>query len=206
MKICSLASLLLLFLLLGTVHALPVYAAEAWSLLGADSDAPLSMAQRREIARDLTVRLQTLRSRVPLQAPNEAEAVRQQLASLGDLTLASEQRGRFFLSLPYQHYQLVELLDGASAELDCIEGAHNEAAEHTCWARLATIYLSEERLGLGISTLRAAKRLPRDDDLPRAAQDPRVWYSEFGRGILRRIITPWLAAQAAVPQAIGDNP
>lgn len=173
-------------------------AAEAWSLLGLDSDAPLNRAERISIANDLAVRLETLRRHVPMQKPDAAEAVRGQLDTLDDMTLASEQRGRFFLSLDYQHYQLLELLDGARTELECIRTTGNAALEHTCWARLATIYLSEERLELGIGTLRAARLLPKDDDMPRPAQDPRVWYGEFGRGIVRRVLTPWLSAQVEV--------
>lgn len=173
-------------------------AAEAWSLLGLDSDAPLTRIERISIANDLASRLETLRRHVPMQKPDAAEGVRSRLDTLDDMTLASEQRGRFFLSLDYQHYQLLELLDGARAELECIRTTGSEALEHTCWARLATIYLSEERLELGIGTLRAARLLPKDDDMPRPAQDPRVWYGEFGRGILRRVLTPWLSAQIEV--------
>ncbi len=183
----------------------PVSAAEAWSLLGLDSVAPLARAERLAIAEDLIRRLDTLRKRVPMQKPDDAEAVRQQLDSLDDMTLSSERRGRFFLSLPYQHYQLLELLNSAREELECVRTMELVAVEHGCWARLASIYLSEERLELGIGTLRAVRLLPKDDDMPRPAQDPRVWYGEFGRGIVRRVLTPWIQTlgiaeqQAVVP-------
>lgn len=186
-------------------------ATEAWSLLGLDSDEPLTRTERRDVAEDLIRRLDTLRSRVPMQKPDDAEDVRQQLDTLDDMTLASERRGRFFLSLPYQHYQLLELLNGARQELECIRTMELPAVEHACWARLATIYLSEERLELGVSTLRAARLLPKDDDMPRPAQDPRVWYGEFGRGIVRRVLTPWIqglgvAEQQAVQPAAAEPP
>jgi hypothetical protein len=183
-----------------------VHATEAWSLLGLESDSALSRVDRLAIAEDLTRRLEILRRRVPMQQPDDAEAVRRQLTNLDDMTLASERRGRFFLSLPYQHYQLLELLDGAKQELDCVLTMEIPEVEHACWARLATIYLSEERLELGVGTLRAARLLPKDDDMPRPAQDPRVWYDEFGRGIVRRILTPWIQAQGVAAMAAAAHP
>ena len=172
----------------------PLCAAQAWMLLDADTDAGLVADDRKQVAEDLLSRLEQLRSRIPAQSPADVEAIEKRLASLDDLTLASERRGRFFLSLDYQHYQLVQLLDDARQQLGCIIEATREETELACWSRLAQIYLAEERIGLGLSTLRAARRLPRDDDMPTSAQDPLVWYSEFGRGILRRIITPWLTS------------
>ncbi|MBM4205699.1 MAG: hypothetical protein FJ194_16365 [Gammaproteobacteria bacterium] len=191
---------LVLAALLGVLSP-PAVGGEAWSLLGLDSDDPLSRADRLDISEDLIRRLDILRRRVPMQKPDEAEEVRQQLTSLDDMTLASERRGRFFLSLPYQHYQLLELLDGARQELECIRTMEIPEVEHACWARLATIYLSEERLELGVGTLRAARLLPKDDDMPRPAQDPRVWYGEFGRGVVRRVLTPWIQMQGEAAQA-----
>ena len=188
-------------LMLGLLMSASVSGEQAWTLLGADTDAALNQSERRQVAEDLGSRLEVLRSKVPLQSPADRTAVEERLAKLGDIALASERRGRFFLSLDYQHYQLAQLLDGASDQLRCIREATNESVELTCWSRLAQIYLAEERLGIGLSTLRAARLLPRDDKMPTSAQDPTVWYTEFGRGILRRIITPWLEAQSATTGA-----
>jgi len=183
-------------LLLGLLMSGSVFGEQAWTLLGADTDAGLDQTERRQIAEDLGSRLEVLRSKIPAQSPGDKTSVEKRLDSLGDMALASERRGRFFLSLDYQHYQLTQLLDGASEQLRCIRETGVESVELTCWARLAQIYLAEERLGIGLSTLRAARLLPRDDKMPTSAQDPSVWYTEFGRGILRRIITPWLAAHS----------
>ncbi len=183
-------------LVLGLLMSGSVFGEQAWALLGADTDAALNQGERRQVAEDLGSRLEVLRSKVPLQSPADRTSVEERLAKLGDIALASERRGRFFLSLDYQHYQLAQLLDGASEQLRCIREATKESIELTCWSRLAQIYLAEERLGIGLSTLRAARLLPRDDKMPTSAQDPTVWYTEFGRGILRRIITPWLDAHS----------
>ncbi len=188
-------------LVLGLLMSGSVFGEQAWTLLGADVDAALNQSERRQVAEDLGSRLEVLRSKVPLQSPADRTSVEERLAKLGDVALASERRGRFFLSLDYQHYQLAQLLDGASEQLRCIREATNESIELTCWSRLAQIYLAEERLGIGLSTLRAARLLPRDDKMPSSAQDPTVWYTEFGRGILRRIITPWLEAHSTTTGA-----
>lgn len=188
-------------LVLGLLMSGSVFGEQAWTLLGADVDAALNQSERRQVAEDLGSRLEVLRSKVPLQSPADRTSVEERLAKLGDVALASERRGRFFLSLDYQHYQLAQLLDGASEQLRCIREATDESIELTCWSRLAQIYLAEERLGIGLSTLRAARLLPRDDKMPSSAQDPTVWYTEFGRGILRRIITPWLEAHSTTTGA-----
>jgi hypothetical protein len=36
--------------------------------------------------------------------------------------------------------------------------------------------------------------------MPRPAQDPRVWYGEFGRGIVRRVLTPWIQGLGVAEQ------
>ncbi len=170
-----------------------VHADDAWLLIDVDDAAVLERAERMAIAEDLGARLAVIRSVVPLQSDADKAKVEARMQRLDDEALGSSGRGRFFLSVDYQHYQLLELLRQAAAALDCIYQAASEAKEMHCWAQLASIYLAEERMELGLATLRRRHLMPRDDDMPRVAQDPRVWYTEFGRGILRGIITPYLA-------------
>ncbi|MEZ5596596.1 MAG: hypothetical protein R3E84_09420 [Pseudomonadales bacterium] len=190
-------SLFSLTVILYALSPFPAGAADAWTLIDTQRHDELARVDRLQIAADLIGRLDLLLAHIPRQSPREAEKVADRLATLDAPGRSTEHRGRFFLSTAYQHYQLVALLNDARSSLACATAATAEAAEMNCWARAADAYLAEERIDVGVATLRAARLLPRDDDMPRNAQDPRVWYTEFGRGILRRIITPWLAALAA---------
>ena len=174
-------------------------ARDAWLLIDIEEDAALSRAQRVAIAEDLGARLAVIRSVVPEQSPDRRARVERRLAELdADEKVGNSSRGRFFLSRDYQHYQLLELLALAAERLNCVLGAEDAVMQEMgCWAQLASVYLAEERLQLGLSTLRRSRMIPRDDDMPRVAQDPRVWYSQFGRGILRGIVTPYLKASSA---------
>ena len=174
-------------------------ARDAWLLIDIEEDAALSRAQRVAIAEDLGARLAVIRSVVPEQPPDRRARVERRLAELdADEKVGNSSRGRFFLSREYQHYQLLELLEMAADRLNCVLGAEGSVMQEMgCWAQLASVYLAEERLQLGLSTLRRSRLIPRDDDMPRVAQDPRVWYSQFGRGILRGIVTPYLKASSA---------
>ncbi len=176
-------------------------ARDAWKLVDIEGDTLPAKAERIGIKDDLRARLAVMFSIVPEQTPRQREKVETRLAKIDDEDLGSSSRGRFFLSLDYQHYQLRELLDDADSRLKCISTALKEdaiAMEMSCWAQLATVYLAEERLALGLSTLRRRNVIPRDDDMPRVAQDPRVWYAEFGRGIVRGIVTPYLKQASGV--------
>ncbi len=169
------------------------HASDAWLLIDIEEKAALDRGERVAIAEDLGARLAVIRSVVPLQSDADRAKVEARMRRLDDEALGSSGRGRFFLSVDYQHYQLLELLQQAATALDCIYQAASEAQEMYCWSQLASIYLAEERMELGLATLRRRHLIPRDDDMPRVAQDPRVWYAEFGRGILRGIISPYLA-------------
>ena len=188
MKCARLAAGVWLLVCFGKVHA-----GDAWLLIDIDEHANLDRVERLSIAEDLGARLAVIRSVVPQQSAADRAKVEARMRRLDDEALGSSGRGRFFLSVDYQHYQLLDMLQQAAAALDCIYRAASEAQEMHCWSRLASIYLAEERMELGLATLRRRHLIPRDDDMPRVAQDPRVWYAEFGRGILRGIISPFLA-------------
>ena len=50
----------------------------------------------------------------------------------------------------------------------------------------------KSRLDLALSMLRRARLIPKDGHMPVTAQDPEVWYGEYGRGILQYILIPYL--------------
>ena len=189
-------TLAIALLLIGVGAGLSARAADAaWQLVDVEGDRQMERPQRLAIAQDLAARLAVLQSVVPRQAESQQNKVRERLERMDDSDLGSTSRGRFFMSVAYQHYQLAELLSEAQNQIACILRAPSVAVEMHCWAQLASTYLSEERIELGLSTLRSHRMVPRDDDVPRVAQDPRVWYTEFGRGIVRGIVTPYLASQ-----------
>ena len=110
---------------------------------------------------------------------------------------SSRRRSRLYLSRPYQHYQLRELIQETQADLTCLNDATKPIErEMQCWAQLAGRLLEEERFRVGLSVLRNARIVPSDGDMPVLAQDPTVWYGEYARGIVESIVVPWLTQAA----------
>ena len=61
-----------------------------------------------------------------------------------------------------------------------------------CWTQASVLLMDEETINISLSVLRQGRMMPRDEDMPVKAQDPKVWYGEYGRGIVRHIIRPYL--------------
>ena len=154
---------------------------------------------RAHLADDLLGRIQMLAAVIPPISANDLERVRREQAELDALGDAAPPRrlSRHYLSRRYQHSVVLELLENTQGALGCAARSERITAEMACWARASAYLLQEERLDLGLNVLRQARMLPRDEDMPVKAQDPVVWYGEYGRGVLNHILIPYLESRAA---------
>ena len=171
----------------------------AWELIHPKSFDWRQPGHRRAVARDLARRLNLLASVVPPQSPAQRTLVLEEMTELQRLGAEAtpRRRGRLYMSRGYQHFRLMELIGETRADLDCILNAVSIHEEMHCWSRAALHFGDEARLDLALSMLRRARLMPKDDHMPVAAQDPEVWYGEYGRGILEHILVPYLADAAA---------
>jgi len=184
--------------LLLTSAAPATAAVNAWELIHPKALDWRQAAHRRAIAQDLLARLNQLASVVPAQSVGQRKRVLEELAELDQMgTSASpRRRSRLYMSRGYQHYRLLELIDATYADLQCILSATDIRDEMGCWGRAALHFGDESVLDLALSMLRNARLIPKDGHMPVTAQDPAVWYEEYGRGILQHILVPYLAADA----------
>ena len=168
--------------------------ASAWDLVHPTGFAWEDKTSRAQLAGDLLGRVQILSAVIPPMEPSELEKLRSEqakLAALGD-DASPRRRGRLYLSKRFQHQSLLELVDQTLGALSCAANSRLMASEMACWAAASALLLEEDRLDLGLNILREARMIPRDEDMPVTAQDPVVWYGEYGRGILNFILIPYL--------------
>ena len=153
---------------------------------------------RTAIARDLLRRLNLLASVVPEQSTEQRTHVLGEMEALDKLGTEAppRRRSRLFMSRGYQHYRLLELIEETRSDLECVLAAAGIREEMHCWSLAAQHFGDEARLDLALSMLRSARLIPKDGQMPVTAQDPEVWYGEYGRGILQHIIVPYLADAA----------
>ena len=192
-------------LLLAAVVAAPcsplaAASVDAWELIHPKSFDWREEPQRKAIARDLLRRLDLLASVVPPQSPEQRALVLDEMAELANLggEASPRRRSRLYMSRGYQHYRLLQLIGETRDDLQCILGATDVPGEMHCWSLAAQHFGDEARLDLALSMLRSARLIPRDGQMPVTAQDPEVWYGEYGRGILQYILVPYLADAATV--------
>ena len=178
---------------------------DAWELIHPKTFDWREASHRRAIAGDLSRRLNQLASVVPLQSSAQQTLVLDEVAALDRLgTEASpRRRSRLYMSRGYQHFRLLELIAETRADLQCILAAAHIREEMHCWSLAAQHFGDEARLDLALSMLRRARLIPKDGQMPVTAQDPEVWYGEYGRGILQYILVPYLEDQSrrATPAA-----
>lgn len=155
-------------------------------------------AHRKAVASDLQQRLSRLASVVPVQSSSQRDRVLDEMAELDRMgtDASSRRRSRLYMSRGYQHLRLLELIGETEADLECIVAAADIREEMHCWSLAAQHFGDEARLDLALSMLRSARLIPRDGNMPVTAQDPEVWYGEYGRGILQYILVPYLADAA----------
>ena len=200
-----------MLLLVGVLAApwVPVAAAavDAWELIHPKTFDWRQEPQRKAIGNDLLLRLNLLASVVPSQSPEQQALVIGEMAELERLgTEASpRRRSRLYMSRHYQHYRLLELIGETRQNLECIQGATDVPGEMHCWSLAAQHFGDETRLDLALSMLRSARLIPKDGQMPVTAQDPEVWYGEYGRGILKYIVVPYLADAAAGAESATDR-
>ncbi len=171
---------------------------DAWELIHPKAFDWQQPRHRTAIAKDLLRRLNLLASVVPSQSSEKRAHVLNEMKALNQLgtEAAPRRRSRLFMSRGYQHYRLLELIEETRSNLDCVLAAGDIREEMHCWSLAAQHFGDEQRLDLALSMLRSARLIPKDGQMPVAAQDPEVWYGEYGRGILQFIIVPYLADAA----------
>lgn len=171
----------------------------AWDLVHPRNFDWQDRAARAQMASDLLGRIQMLAAVIPPLSAADLERIQLEQAELEALGESASPRrlGRHYLSRRYQHRVVLELVDNTQGALSCAASSELIAAEMACWARASAYLLQEDRLDLGLSVLREARMVPRDEDMPVKAQDPVVWYGEYGRGVVNHILIPYLENQAA---------
>jgi len=174
---------------------------DAWELISPTHFDWRQLAHRRAIAADLLTRLELLADVIPPLSPRQEAQVVNEIAELQRLTpgVDAQRRSRLYMSRRYQHFRLLELLDDARSHLQCAMTAERQDEEMRCWSLASVNFGEEAKLDLALSMLRRARMIPKDGALPLKAQDPAVWYGEYGRGLLKHILMPHLAEQAAKP-------
>jgi hypothetical protein len=153
---------------------------------------------RRRIAQDLISRVGLLAAVVPEQSVEQQQQLEQTAAALDALGdgATPRQRSRLYLSRAYQHRRLLDLLANTLAALDCVKTSTDLREEMHCWSQASVLLMDEETMDVALTVLRSARMVPRDEDMPVKAQDPKVWYGEYGRGIVRYIVKPFLQSLA----------
>lgn len=183
--------------------ALPVEAGaaagiDAWELISPVHFDWRERSHRRAIAEDLLARLNLLADVIPPLSPQQEAQVANEMAELQrmDPDADTRRRSRLYMSRRYQHFRLLELLKDTRRNLQCVIAAARVSEEIRCWSLASVNFGDEAKLDLALSMLRSARLIPKDGAMPVKAQDPSVWYGEYGRGILKHILTPYLAEQA----------
>ena len=171
---------------------------DAWELISPAHFDWRERPHRRAIADDLLVRLNLLAGVIPPLSPQQEAQVANEMAELQrmDPDADTRRRSRLYMSRRYQHFRLLELLEDTRRNLECVIAAARISEEMRCWSLASVNFGDEAKLDLALSMLRSARMIPRDGAMPVKAQDPSVWYGEYGRGILKHILTPYLAEQA----------
>ena len=183
-----------IWVLLAQPHAHAQSSASAWDLVHPTGFDWQDKVSRTQLAGDLLKRVEILAAVIPPMTSSALEKLRSEqakVASLGD-DASPRRRGRLYLSKRFQHQSLLELVDQTLGALSCAANSRKVASEMACWAQASAFLLEEDRLDLGLNILREARMVPRDEDMPVTAQDPVVWYGEYGRGILRYILIPYM--------------
>ena len=171
---------------------------DAWELISPTHLDWRERPHRRAIAEDLLVRLNLLADVIPPLSPQQEAQVANEMAELQrmDPDADTRRRSRLYMSRRYQHFRLLELLEDTRRNLQCVIAAARVSEEMRCWSLASVNFGDEAKLDLALSMLRSARLIPKDGAMPVKAQDPSVWYGEYGRGILKHILTPYLAEQA----------
>ena len=171
---------------------------DAWELISPAQFDWRERPHRRAIAEDLLVRLNLLADVIPPLSPQQEAQVANEMAELQrmDPDADTRRRSRLYMSRRYQHFRLLELLEDTRRNLQCVIAAAQVSEEMRCWSLASVNFGDEAKLDLALSMLRSARLIPKDGAMPVKAQDPSVWYGEYGRGILKHILTPYLAEQA----------
>ena len=180
---------------------------DAWELISPNYFDWRQPAHRHAIAEDLLARLNLLAGVIPPLSPRQEAQVTNEMAELQrmDPAFDARRRGRLYMSRRYQHFRLLELLDDTRHNLQCVMAAARISEEMRCWSLASVNFGEEAKLDLALSMLRSARLIPKDGAMPVKAQDPSVWYGEYGRGILKHIITPYLAERAIKDGALNEG-
>jgi hypothetical protein len=193
MKYFGLCVLALLLTLQVPVRAQSV---SAWDLVHPTGFDWQIKSHRQLVAKDLGFRVRLLAAVVPAQSEEQRQQLKATVATLDALgdEATPRQRSNLYLSRAFQHRRLLDLLANTLTSLSCTRAAQDINKEMLCWSEVSVYLMDEETVDIALTVLRSARMIPRDEDMPVKAQDPKVWYGEYGRGIVRYIIKPYLRA------------
>ncbi|MFP6814436.1 MAG: hypothetical protein VB948_12685 [Pseudomonadales bacterium] len=193
MKYFGLCVLALLLTLQVPVRAQSV---SAWDLVHPTGFDWQIKSHRQLVAKDLGSRVRLLAAVVPAQSEEQRQQLKATVATLDALgdEATPRQRSNLYLSRAFQHRRLLDLLANTLTSLSCTRAAQDINKEMLCWSEVSVYLMDEETVDIALTVLRSARMIPRDEDMPVKAQDPKVWYGEYGRGIVRYIIKPYLRA------------
>jgi hypothetical protein len=176
----------------------------AWDLVHPNRFDWQIKVHRQRVAADLISRVGVLAAIVPEQSAEQQRQLGETEAAieaLGDAA-SPRQRSRLYLSRAYQHRRMLDLLSATLKALDCVRAAEEISTEMYCWAQVSGSLMEEETMDVALTVLRNARMIPRDEDMPVKAQDPKIWYGEYGRGIVRHIVTPYLRKLSASDRTV----
>lgn len=177
------------------------WTASAWDLIAPSELNAESKVHRDAVAQDLKQRLSLLIDLLSEPNPQELQRLERDELRLASGSGDARDKTALQLSVTYQHRGLVLRMRAIERSLDCVVESKQIATEMYCWAQTSLLLGDEESLRLALGTLRSAKRLPSNKDLPALVRSPEVWYTTYARGILEFIITPYLERVAATQNA-----
>ncbi len=179
--------------------AIGAQSVSAWDLVYPSNFDWEIRTHRLRVANDLASRVSLLVAVVPKQTEEESARLREteQALEARGADASPRERSRLYLSRAYQHRRLLELLADTLDALECVRSAQEMPREVHCWTQAAVNLMDEETVDVALTVLRDARMVPRDEDMPVKAQDPKVWYGEYGKGIVRHIVMPYVAGLAA---------
>ncbi len=185
-------------LTLGSMLQVPVQAqsVSAWDLVHPTRFDWEIRSHRHRVAQDLISRVRLLAAVVPDQSREQQQQLKDTAAALEALgnDATPRQRSRLYLSRAFQHRRLLDMLANTLAALNCVRTSKDINKEMLCWTEASVFLMDEATVDIALTVLRSARMIPRDEDMPVKAQDPKVWYGEYGRGIVRYIVKPYLRA------------
>jgi hypothetical protein len=168
------------------------------SLISGDFDT-FSRKSRKEIAIDLSKKINNLLFQVPIQNPDDLAWLESEKSEIDRIEnnqkiMPLDRTVAYIGSKQFQHRQLRSLLVNTSEAISCILEANiSIKREMMCWAVASSNLIEKEKLSDSISTLRKHGVLPKKVD---SVFEEDYWLPVYGKGIIDYIVLPYLQSQS----------